>query len=533
MAESQTSLIPSERLDVLHEATGEPFRYPPLSSTSVRFLNLHPSPDGNEKLSCTFVHLAISPDTEYEILSGYWGDQSPFQPVSIVVDARSCTTTPQLAEGLCRFRHKDKPRLIWVQSLCIDPQSISERNIQISRLREIIQSSQRLIVWLGGARDNSDAVFEHLSQFRHLITEHNWPQIPPPVTDYWDFGVLIKGSAAPERVAPYPSEAASSFTKLCLRPWFHRPWSLPELALSRSILLVCGDHQLQEVPWWNPTAMLVDAYQASPPRLITPCHTAFFADLDLPPADPISHVSSLAFHARSPDSCYLLGGLAFENAYRIVRNCRVTDRRDSVFAIATLDAVPPVSIDYSLSVSDVYQQATFALLQRHQSIQVLRRLASPTRDPDIPSWALDFSAPLETAGALWALPGALFIGGLEQIQYLMSVEEFDAIQRGHSWGGILWSRRGGKLIISGHFMESISAMGPVMPPPADGEMDRAALIAWEELASRLQTQGKRFPQSIADAFFDTILANDTHEMVRGCLSPKPLVSHTAGRVMKW
>lgn len=543
MAEShwQTSSIPAERIDVLHEATGEPFRYPPISPNSVRFLNLHPSPDGNDTLSCTFLCLAPSHRTGYEILSGYWGDLSPFQPVSILVDSRSCKTTPQLAQALCKFRHRNKPRLIWIQSLCIDPQSTPERNTQIARLREILQSAQRLIVWLGGAEDGSDAVFEHLSQFRHIVTEHNWPPTPRSDPVYGrrelPYRPAPEATAAADYVHPYPPKAAAGFTKLCFRPWFYRPWSLPELALSQNILLVCGDHQLQQVPWWNPIAMLVNAHQASHGWLTTPSRKSIFADLDVPPVDPISHVSSLAFHPKSPVS-YPFQTPGFENAYRIVRNCRATDRRDSVFAIATLDAVPPVPpvrIDYYLSVSHVYQQATFALLQRHKPwIQVLRRLASPSRDPDIPSWTLDFSAPLETAGALWALSGARFLD--DDQPYFRSVEQADPAQRRPLWPYCTRVPRprveSGKLFITGRFMENIAAIGPIMPPPADGEIDRNVLMVWEQLASQLQTEGKRFPQSIADAFFDTILANDTHDALHND-PPRPLVSHVAGRARRW
>jgi len=537
MAESQTSFIPSDRLDVLHEPTGDPFRYPPISPNSVRFLSLHPSPDGTDPLSCTFLCLAPSHDTGYEILSGYWGDLSPFQPVSILVDSRSCKTTPQLAQALCKFRRRDKPRLIWIQSLCIDPQNVSERNMQTARLREILQSAQRLIVWLGEGEDNSDAVFEHLSQFRHLVTEHNWPPTPIPYPPYGrrelPYHPAPEAPAAAGYVLPYPSEAAASFAKLCLRPWFYRPWSLPELALSQNIRLVCGDHQLQQVPWWNPIAMLVEAHQASRYQPTTPNRASLFADVDFPSESPISHVFSLAFHAQSPVSDPWKTP-DFVNGYRIVRNCRATDRRDSVFAIATLDAVPPVSIDYGLSVSDVYQQATFALLQRHRSIQVLRRLASPSRDPHIPSWTLDFSAPLETAGALWTLPGARFLR--ERQPYVRSVEQFDAAQDTLLWPGgsqVTKARvESGKLIITGCFMESIAAIGPIMPPPANGEIDRNTLIIWEQLASRLHREGKRFPQSIADAFFDTILANDTHDVFRND-PPRPLVSHIAGSARRW
>lgn len=221
----------------------------------------------------------------------------------------------------------------------------------------------------------------------------------------------------------------------------------------------------------------------------------------------------------------------FVNGYRIVRNCRATDRRDSVFAIATLDAVPTVSIDYSLSVSDVYQQATFALLQRHHSIQVLRRLASPSRDPDIPSWTPDFSAPLETAGALWTLPGARFLK--ERQPYVRSVEQFDAAQDTLLWpGSAQVTYPSSRKVRRTHHHRlrhgEHRRHWPDHTSHRQREIDRDTLIIWEQLTSRLHTEGKRFPQSITDAFFDTILANNTHDVFRNN-PPRPFVSHITGR----
>ncbi|KAK1756408.1 heterokaryon incompatibility protein-domain-containing protein [Echria macrotheca] len=537
MANPQIASIPCERQHILYESSGELFRYPPLVPNSARFLSLQPSPNGTDALSCTFMLLPLSPDTQYEVLSGFWGDSSSFQPVFLMVNGRSCKTTPKLAQALYRFRHRDQPRLLWIQSLCIDPKNVSERNTQVARLRDILESAQRLIIWLGGAEDDSDAVFDHLNKFRHLVTEKNWPRPPLPDPLYGrrelPYRTAPECPALPDHIDPYPEEAAAAFTKLCLRPWFYRPWAIPELALSQRILLVCGDHQLQQVPWWNPIAMLVEAHHAGQLWLTTPSRTSLLSELNILPADPISHISSLAFHAKSPAS-YAWDGLDFENAYRIVRNCHATDRRDSVFAIAALASVPPINVDYSLSTSDVYQQATFALMQRHHSIQILRRLASPSRDPDLPSWTLDFNSPLETTGALWALPGARFLK--DDQPYIRSIEQVDAKQRELLWVGGTQVPKArvepGRLIITGRFMERIAAIGPIMPPAEDGALNKNALTVWEQLASRLQQTGKRFPQSIADAFLDTIMANDAHDVLRNN-PPRPLVSHVAGRARRW
>ncbi|KAH8903773.1 hypothetical protein BR93DRAFT_981110 [Coniochaeta sp. PMI_546] len=535
---SQLPSIPAERSDILYESTGEPFQYSSLEyHDSVRLLTLRPSQTSTDANHCSFLDVSLSTNPEYEVLSGFWGDRSPSQPASLLVDGRMCNTTPELAQALYKFRRRDRPRLFWIQSLCVDPCNLRERSGQISRVRDILLSAQRLIVWLGATEDDSNHVFEHSSQFAHLVSEENWP---PPLLPDPKYGretpCLPGASGARGCVRPYTGDdVTAAFVRLCSRPWFYRPWSIPELALSKNIMLVCGDHQLKQIPWYNPVAFLFEAHQLHH-QFAAPHGVSLFADLNIPVVDPVSHVYSLSFHPHIPYH-WLCTGLRMEDAYRIVRNCRSADRRDSVFAIAALEPVPPVEIDYQLSVSEIYQKATFALIQMHISIQVLRRLASSSRASDLPSWTLDFSTPLETTGAIWTLPGARFLK--DRVSPKLNVEEVDA-QRRSSWpcdsqAVARFTFECGKLTIPCRLMETVAAIGPPMPATVATDQSSGAfttiLAAWEELASRLQPN-KRFPQSIADAFFDTLIANDAHDVLRND-PPRPLVSPVADRARQW
>lgn len=131
------------------------------------------------------------------------------------VDGRSCKTTPQLAQALYRFRAGDKPRLFWIQSLSINIHDVNERSGQVRRLREILLSAQGLIVWLGGAEDDSDLVFEHLGNFEHLRSKYDQPFTLP---EGLDLGLREAHSGAPtasDRLQPYAGDSAHAFEKLC------------------------------------------------------------------------------------------------------------------------------------------------------------------------------------------------------------------------------------------------------------------------------------------------------------------------------
>jgi hypothetical protein len=521
-------------------------------------LKLEPSERGTDVLSSSFLDVALSTAPEYEILSGFFGHQeSSFRPVSLLVDEQGYKTTAELAQALFRFRLRDKPRFLWIQSISINIHDVSERNGQISRLRDILMSAQRLIVWLGPAQDNSDLVSEHLQPFAHLRSEYERPLVWPE--DSFSFRDVPSGRVArpPDRVEAYSPDAHAALWKLCARPWFYRPWSIPELDLSRGILVVCGNHDVgQLVSHINPLSWLL---RACPPGQLVPTRgVSLYESLNIPVVNPASHVYDLCFHPRLPGSTPSMA-----DAYRIVRNCRAADPRDSVFAIAALEPVSPVEVNYQLRVSEVYQQATFALLQKHWSIQVLRRLTSSRRNPDLPSWTLDFNSPLDTTGAIWALPGPRFRAGGPSFNH----EELDASLRG------LWpfdsqvpkprhDQHANTLILAGILMETITATGPAMSPavaaaaastnttstttsttPTSNKSPTSAthhqqftttLHAWENLAiTHLHlTSNRRFPQPLTDAFLDTLIAHDAHDVLRND-PPRPPISSEADRARQW
>ena len=347
------SLAP-ERPTVLFQDTGSslvPFRFPALKQPdSLRLLKLEPSATGTDVLSCSFLDVTLSANPEYEVLSEFWGyEGSPFRPVSLLVDGQSCKTTAELAQALFRFRRRDGPRLLWIQSLCINSDDTGERSGQIERLRHTLLSARRLIVWLGPAQDDSDLVFEQARRFGYLRGKYecppSWPQDSFSFRRDSPFGQAV--ATAPDCLQGYPADADAAFRKLCARAWFYRPWIIPELALSKNIIVVCGDHELgQQVSHLNPLSWLCrlspSRYQALPSRGLS-----FYEELDIPVLDAVSHVSTLCFDHSPPSSTISMG-----EAYRIVRNCRATDPRDSVFAIAALEPVSPVEVDYGLSVSD-------------------------------------------------------------------------------------------------------------------------------------------------------------------------------------
>ncbi|KAE9379992.1 HET-domain-containing protein, partial [Stipitochalara longipes BDJ] len=54
-----------------------------------------------------------------------------------------------LGRALRRLRYQDKQRRLWMDSVCIDQQSVEEKNVQVAMMGRIFAQARRVVVWLG------------------------------------------------------------------------------------------------------------------------------------------------------------------------------------------------------------------------------------------------------------------------------------------------------------------------------------------------------------------------------------------------
>lgn len=133
-------------------STSSPYQYQPLPERrSIRLLTLHPARKPTSPIQCSFTQITLADDdaTEvyYEALSYTWGASHGTKP--IVCDAGSILVTPNCEQALLHLRYKLKPRMLWIDAICIEQCSSSERNHQVAIMGEIYSHAARTILWLG------------------------------------------------------------------------------------------------------------------------------------------------------------------------------------------------------------------------------------------------------------------------------------------------------------------------------------------------------------------------------------------------
>ncbi|KAI8683435.1 HET domain-containing protein [Fusarium keratoplasticum] len=244
------------RSEPLHEAASGAEAaaklYTPLSPGWIRVVVLDPG-EGDTPLQCTLLpELLFDPSrgkrrpgdvrdarlikwTHYEAVSYHWG--SPIlSRIVLCREARLSETgeayeTPEVAmpvtaslfEALRCLRLKDRPRLLWIDGLCINQYDTAEKNRQVKKMFEIYRLSRRVVVHLGATTKGT-----HLGMvFLDYVNSEEIREL------------TLHRVHEPECIETLRVVYAGLHELLC-RPWFERSWIRQEIIGTRGSIVCCG-----------------------------------------------------------------------------------------------------------------------------------------------------------------------------------------------------------------------------------------------------------------------------------------------------
>jgi hypothetical protein len=197
--------------------------YSPLVNTDeIRLIELQPcSTPGT--IECTIQHARLSERPSYEALSYMWG--SPASLKLIRINACYVYVREKLWSALNYLRLKIKPRLIWIDALCINQQNVIERNHQVEQMGRIYSEAQRVVAWLGESDARSALVFQLLGK---IGTDSEW-------TKFSENSILDGDATAAGNTK------LSAIEMMFSREYWHRLWIVQEIILAEDIILQCGE----------------------------------------------------------------------------------------------------------------------------------------------------------------------------------------------------------------------------------------------------------------------------------------------------
>jgi hypothetical protein len=76
-----------------------------------------------------------------------WGSHQ--DGVIIQVDGKDIKVTKTLAAALRQMVHRDRPRTLWIDQLCIDQDNPAEKATQVPLIGQIYSGTTQCLIWMG------------------------------------------------------------------------------------------------------------------------------------------------------------------------------------------------------------------------------------------------------------------------------------------------------------------------------------------------------------------------------------------------
>ncbi|KAI1018550.1 hypothetical protein LB503_005600 [Fusarium chuoi] len=296
------------------------FQYKPFDLESAGFRLALLEKSTQSILRCHLVQAYLNDIIPYEAVSYTWESQST--PREIIVDKKTLSIAESLYEALCHLRRPDEDRVLWIDALCIDQTNIKERGHQVSRMGEIYEKADKVVIWLGYLSGNAAKLKSAITLFEHRVKQlpgiaRNWPREDPRWKYQWEQVEANIGLSC-------HNELVDGFQSFMEKPWFSRVWILQEVANAKRTTVKCN---LGEIPG-NIFALLPSVIGVEATKQ---CQ----AVLDMMP-DP-----SKPSTPRKRNLCNLLWKF---------RGCKATDARDRIYALigmASDKETAGIQADYS------------------------------------------------------------------------------------------------------------------------------------------------------------------------------------------
>jgi hypothetical protein len=342
---------------------------------SIRVLELQPSWKRDADLVIRLLEVSIDKPPNFEALSYAWESQELDQ--RIMCDGDTLLISATCKAALVRLRRKRKPRLLWIDQICINQTSLKEKNHQVAIMGEIYSRAERTIVWFGVNPESDKAVrcAQELRLFNFCYPTARLPGV--------------------NRLLDYPHDAIAAILKKRALygansiMWMDRIWTVQEVALARQVRVLTSRRQMDYdlfmrhwkwFPWDRPDVknMVLHRFNDS---LIAMMEARSIVRLAIK-KKRLKKVEGFVF--REPMQ-FLCGVTAATSSHP----------SDKIFAIHGIMKELGVLLpepDYSMDTGEVYWKACTAVMSQTRSLEPLMLVNGLLHwNSNVPSWVPDFN----------------------------------------------------------------------------------------------------------------------------------------------
>lgn len=325
----------------------------------------------------------------YESVSYTWDDQEPDRYV--LCDGKKLAVTRNIEAILYGLRLPHRPRLLWIDAVCINQRSEEEKSKQIKLMGRIYKNSLSVIVWLGDSTAGSDLVFDYLELYS--VCEFLCDKFPESIST-WVRQMVVSSSSSEWTWNGVKSSTRLTtctgrqydrlFVDMICRNWWKRVWTIQEAVLAPQvgegrIIARCGK---AEIDFDNLTKGLI-AFVGG--------HNIFATRY---PLNAIVWIDNLG--ARLWPRTWLSGQekMDVRALMHQIRACRSMDPRDRIYGLYGIFQdlrIQLPDISYSKTKEQIYWEFTVAFCKRTQSLELVTLASELCNGRKAPTWVPDFS----------------------------------------------------------------------------------------------------------------------------------------------
>ena len=388
----------------------------------IRVLRLQAGSE-NDPLQCTLECTSLDDKPRYEALSYEWNALAGTG--TIICCGSMLEVTGNLHGALSSLRNRDKPRLLWVDAICINQEDRKEKNQQVALMTKIYEDALRVLVWLGPSGHRTGAAFKKMETLANLwaqraeqgMEEDNYLEYTltkksdldrPTIFDSskgllwcsprsWMLGGPVKEySLLPDQrlcgseVFEFDDlELWRAIDDLFSNSYHRRAWVVQEVSVAQFALVHCGRFTL---PW----DLFRHAYGA---RELLRFQERQFSQPDASFAPLSTLRDARKRYLNDEFSTDLAGALA------LFTFSKATNPRDYVYAALGLvkcglvkDHIKP---DYGKPVEQIYREVATYIIRERQDLYLWGRntIGSSKRFREMPSWVPDWSMESDAGAA--------------------------------------------------------------------------------------------------------------------------------------
>lgn len=376
--------------------------YTSIPKDHIRLLHLQPG-SGKAVIEAYLDTVPLNAAGEYEALSYVWGKK--IKRRAIKCNGMMVNSTENLAIAIKHLRYPDRPRIFWIDALCIDQQNKDERSSQVMMMGDIYSRAARVVIWLGPADSSSDIALAYVNiTFSDLVRSPDSMRYEMNRELHRRLGVdavaierrlarLAQTAEAAEQTSPSsaiddhwrplrdvePQDLWSSACSLLQRDWWTRVWIIQELCLSKAAVVVCGH---SSAPW--------EAMTFAVARFDYLDEDESWAEL---PLAALSRYRSLSTTRVNLQAGSVRPGLL--DALVRFRWFRATDQVDKVYALLSMTDNSGVTSDYSLGPKACFEAVARHIIEESDNLDILDHVVPPCplasrQTLDLASWAPDW-----------------------------------------------------------------------------------------------------------------------------------------------